>query len=67
MAAALDFLFAFGGTRFMLGLIIARCCGKTRIDERIPMLTSQKVIDPPSRTLRRDECDPICLHRRNPR
>ena len=29
----------------MLGLIIARCCAKTRIDERIPMLTSQKVID----------------------
>jgi len=23
----------------MLGLIIARCCAKTRIDEKIPMLT----------------------------
>src|SRR5206468_5925495 len=38
---ALDFFFPFAGTRFMLGLIIARCCAKTRIDERIRMLTSQ--------------------------
>ncbi len=51
----------------MLELIIARCCAKTRIDERMPMLTSQKVIDainePASARLRRGR--QIDLHRRD--
>ena len=42
----LDSFFALGGTRFMLGLIIARCCAKTRMDERFPCLRVKRSLMP---------------------